>query len=330
MKKWMKLAAVTVASTAMLAACGKSGDEGKSGSGEKEYTIGATQIVEHPSLDAAYQGFKDALKDKGLKVKYDFQSAQNDQNNVSTISNNFVSKQVDLIFANSTPSALGALQATKDIPIVFTSVSDPVGAGLVKSKEKPGGNITGVIDLHPDAIKKTIEFIDDNFKNAKVGLLYNAGEQNSVTQIKTLEDLAKGSNVKFVKRTVANSSEVQQAANTLVGKADVIYIITDNTVVSALDSVVKVANDQKIPLIVGEPDSLKKGGFATYGIDFHTIGYRSGEMAAEILKGEKKPGDIAIENPPELKLFINKEAADKQGVKWNEKWDKDAEIINKK
>lgn len=333
MGKWWKLAAVTVASTAILAACGskdESGNgDGKGSSKKAQYTIGATQIVEHPSLDSAYKGFQEAIKDKGLDVKYDYQNAQNDKSNVSTISNNFVSNKVDLIFANSTPSALGALQATKDIPIVFTSVSDPVGAGLVKSMKEPGQNITGVTDLHPDAIKKTVEFIDQNFKNATVGLLYNAGEQNSVTQIEAVEKAGKGTTLKFAKRTVANSAEVQQAANTLAGKADVIYVITDNTVVSALDSVVKVANEQKIPLVVGEPDSLEKGGFATYGIDFHSIGYRTGEMAADILKGDKKVSDIPVEYPSDMKLFINKEAAEKQGVKWNKDWDKDAEVINK-
>lgn len=330
MKNWVKLTAVALASTALLGACGKSdSDEGKSsGAKEAKYTIGATQIVEHPSLDAAYKGFQDAIKDKGLDVKYNFQNAQNDKSNVNTISNNFVSKKVDLIFANSTPSALGALQATKDIPIVFTSVTDAVESGIAKSMEDHPANITGVVDLHPDAIKKTVDFIGENFKGATVGLLYNAGEQNSVTQIKQVEQAGKKSGLKFEKRTVSTSAEVHQAAKTLAGKADVIYIVTDNTVVSALDSVVKVANEQKIPLVVGEPESLSKGGFATFGIDYHSIGYRAGEMAADILKGDKKVQSLPIEYPKDMKLMINKKAAEKQGVKWNKVWDKDAEVIN--
>src|SRR5699024_8218392 len=116
------------------------------------YTIGATQIVEHPSLDAAYEGFQAALADAGLDVEFNYQNAQNDQNNVKTISDNFVADNVDLIFANSTPSALGALNATKDIPILFTSVTDAVDAGLVDAMDEPGDNITGVVDLHPDGI----------------------------------------------------------------------------------------------------------------------------------------------------------------------------------
>ncbi len=311
-----------------LAACG-SDDETDSASSDDEntYQVGATQIVEHPSLDTAYEGFKDALTDAGLDVEYDFQSAQNDQNNVKPISDGFVADDVDLIFANSTPSALGALQATSDIPIVFTSVTDAVDAGLVPSMDEAGENITGVVDLHPEQIDKTVEFIGTYFEDATIGMVYNAGEQNSVTQVDSVKASAEEQGLEVVERTVANSSEVQQAATTLVGEADVFYIITDNTVVSALDSVVGVANEQDIPLIVGEPDSLAGGGFATFGIDYHTIGYRTGEMAAEILTGEKSPSDLPAEYPPEIQLFINKQGAEEQGVEWNSEWDDKAQFV---
>lgn len=328
----------------VLAACGGSDDEEAAAPEETEeateteeeatedegdgetYRVGATQIVEHPSLDAAYQGFQDAINDAGLDVEFDYQNAQNDQNNVKTISDNFVADDVDLIFANSTPSALGALNATKEIPILFTSVTDAVDAGLVEAMDQPGDNITGVVDLHPDGIEMTVEFIDKYFPDANVGLLYNAGEQNSVTQIEAVNEAAEGTSLTLSERTVANSAEVQQAAQSLAGDVDVFYIITDNTVVSALDSVVGVSNEQSIPLVVGEPDSLTKGGFATYGIDYYTIGYRTGEMAVEILQGEKTPGDIEVEYPPAIQLFINKEAAEAQGVEWNDDWD-DAEFV---
>ncbi|MEI3606992.1 ABC transporter substrate-binding protein [Pseudogracilibacillus sp. SE30717A] len=343
MKKWLQLLLVAVVSVLVLAACGGGEKESNSDSegsaetdtakedeatdGGESFTIGATQIVEHPSLDAAYEGFQAAIEDAGLDVTYDHQSAQGDQNNVKPIADNFVSDDVDLIFANSTPSAVGALNATKDIPILFTSVTDAVDAGLVEAMDKPGDNITGVVDLHPDGIIKTVEFIDKYFPDAKVGLLYNAGEQNSVTQIEAVQEAVEGTSLSLAERTVANSAEVQQAAQTLAGDVDVFYIITDNTVVSALDTVVGVANDQKIPLIVGEPDSLAKGGFATYGIDYHTIGYRTGEMAVEILKGDKTPSEIAVEYPPAIQLFINKGAAEAQGIEWNDDWDNDAEFV---
>lgn len=345
MKKWLQLLIIAAISVLVLAACGggdssssdaeepedagdteESADEEEAEGGEK-FVIGATQILEHPSLDAAYEGFQDAIADAGLDVEFNYQNAQNDQNNVKTISDNFVADNVDLIFANSTPSALGALNATNDIPILFTSVTDAVEAGLVDAMDKPGDNITGVVDLHPESIENTVEFIDKYFEGATVGLIYNAGEKNSVTQIEAVKAAAEGTSLTISERTVANSSEVQQAATTLAGDVDVFYIITDNTVVSALDSVVGVANDQQIPLIVGEPDSLEKGGFATFGIDYHTIGYRTGEMAVEVLKGEKTTAEIDVEYPPAMQLFINKEAAEAQGVEWNDDWDNDAQFL---
>ncbi|WP_138420081.1 ABC transporter substrate-binding protein [Aquibacillus sediminis] len=291
------------------------------------YTIGASQIVEHPSLDAAYKGFQEAIDDAGLEVEYDYQSAQNDVNNASTIAKNFVSDSVDLIFANSTPSAQGALAATDDIPIIFTSVTDAVEGGLVESMDQPGENITGVLDLHPESIENTVSFIDTYFEEATVGLIYNSGEANSVAQIEAVNAAIEGTSLNTEERTVATSADVQQAATTLVGDADVIYVITDNTVVDALEAVVGVSNDQDIPLIVGEPDSVRKGGFATYGIDYHTIGYRAGEMAVEVLTGEKTTSDIPVEIPPEMQLFINKDAAEDQGVEWNEDWDEEAQFL---
>ncbi|WP_035723737.1 ABC transporter substrate-binding protein [Gracilibacillus boraciitolerans] len=294
---------------------------------DEVYQIGATQIVEHPSLDAAFEGFKQAIADAGLEAEYDFQSAQNDPNNASTIANNFVADGVDLIFANSTPSAQSALNATSDIPILFTSVTDAVEAGLVEAMDQPGDNITGVLDMHPDSIANTIKFIDTYFEGSTIGLVYSAGEANSVAQIEAVNAAVEGTSLSTVEATVGNSSEVQSATNSLVGEADVFYIITDNTVVSALEAVIAIAEEQDIPMIVGEPDSVARGGFATFGIDYHTIGYRTGEMAVEVLTGEKTTADIPVEVPPNMQLFINKEAAEAQGVEWHEDWDKDAELL---
>lgn len=340
MKKWLQFLIIASLAILVLAACGGGSDTGTDEADDAEtteneeaaddgetYVVGATQIVEHPSLDAAYEGFQKALEDAGLNVEFDFQSAQGDQNNVKTISDNFVAADVDLIFANSTPSALGALNATKDIPIVFTSVTDAVEAGLVEAMDKPGENITGVVDQHPESIQKTVEFIDKYFEGAHVGLIYNAGEPNSVVQIEAVNEAAEGTSLTLSERTVATSAEVQQAATSLAGDVDLFYIVTDNTVVSALDSVVGVANDQQIPLVVSEPDSLAKGGFVTFGIDYYTIGYRSGEIAAEILTGAKSPSEIPVEYPADIELIINKEAAELQGVEWNDEWDNEATIF---
>src|SRR5690625_5113479 len=147
-------------------------------------------------------------------------------------------------------------------------------------------------------------------------------------QIENVNKAVKGTSLSTSERKVSNSSEVQQAASTLSGDVDVMYIVTDNTVVSALDSVVDIAEEQDIPLIVGEPDSLEKGGFATYGIDYHTIGKRTGEMAVEVLTGETEIENLDVEYPPEVQLYINKEASEAQGVEWDETWDEEAELID--
>ncbi|WHZ59338.1 ABC transporter substrate-binding protein [Metabacillus hrfriensis] len=310
----------------LAAGCGSKDTAGSAGS-EKTYQVGVTQIVEHPSLDAALEGFKKALDEKGLKVEYDVQIAGGDQNNSQTIASNFVGDDVDLIFANSTPSALSALNATKDIPIVFTSVTDPIGAGLVKSFEEPGANITGTTDTHPDAVPSTVKFIDENVEGNKIGMIYNSGEQNSAAQIDLVEKAIKGTDLEIVESSVSTSAEVKQAAEALVGKVDAFYIITDNTVVSALESVISVAGGEDIPLFVGELDSVARGGFAAYGFDYNDIGYEAGLKAADILAGNKKASEIPVEYPQKLKLQISKKAAEAMNVEIKEEWE-DAEIID--
>jgi putative tryptophan/tyrosine transport system substrate-binding protein len=335
-KSMKRIAVPLVISLLAVSGCGGHTEPTATSSDEKgkeiqTVTIGVTQIVEHPSLDAAFEGFKKALEDGGFKegenVTYNVQIAQGDMNNNQTIANNFVSDQVDLIFANSTPSAQSALNATKDIPIIFTSVTDPVGASLVPSMDQAGENITGTTDTHPEAINKVIQFIDEQTDTKTVGLIYNSGEQNSVSQIEKVKEAAKNTDLKFVETSVSTSAEVKQAAESLVGKADVFYIVTDNTVVSAIESVVSVANDKKIPVFTGELDSLKRGCFAAYGFDYYDIGYEAGEMAVSILKGEKKPSEIKPQYPQKLKLVINKTAAKNQGVAIKPEWEGMAEFI---
>jgi len=332
MKRKVKAVSIALAGMLLLAGCGSkesSGSSEKTGSG-KEFNVGITQFAPHPSLDAATEGFKKALKDKGLKVKFDEQNAQADMNNTQTIANNFVGDKVDLIFANATPSATAALNATKDIPIVFTSVTDPVGAGFVKSFDQPGKNITGTTDNHPDATKKTINFITEEVKAKNVGVIFNSGEQNSEVQVKEVKKLVEEKGAKLVEASVSNTSEVKQAAESLVGRVNAIYIPTDNTVVTALDSVIAVANSKKIPLFVGELDSMKKGAVAASGFSYYDLGYQSGLMAAEILTGKKKPSEIPVELPKSLKLVINKKAAEAQGLTVKEEWSKLGEFYEGK
>nr|WP_236561233.1 ABC transporter substrate-binding protein [Pontibacillus sp. HMF3514] len=292
--------------------------------GDAKYQIGVTQIVEHPSLDAAQEGFKAAINDAGLDADFDVQVAQDPKNN-KPIAEKFVGNKVDLIFANSTPSAQSVLNETKDIPIVFTSVTDPVGANLVDSMEKPGGNVTGTSDTHPEAMQKTLSFMTEEAGVESIGMIYNAGEQNSVSQVEKVKELTDGS-VEVKEATVSSSAEVKQAAESLAGKVDAFYIITDNTVVSALESVLLVGQDQKTPVFVAELDSVKRGGVAAYGFDYYDIGYEAGEKAVKILEEGKKPGDIPATYPQNLKLLINKDAAKKMGLEIKDEWKDMAEF----
>ena len=319
--RWNKMLAVIFSSALILAACGTEESGGKkSVASSKTYKIGVSQIVEHPSLNAAYDGFKKALEDEGIDAEYDEQIAQGDNSINTTIATNLVSAGVDLIFANSTPSAQAAASATEDIPIVFTSVTDAVGAELVDSMEEPGGNITGTIDAHPEAISQTMKFIKEELGAKKVGMVFNAGEQNSRAQVDAVKEMLSEMDMTVVEASVATSADVKSAAESLIGKADAFYIITDNTVVSALESVISVANDNKIPMMVGEFDSVERGGLAAYGFEYFDIGYEAGQMAAKILKGESKPDELPVQIPQKLKLIMNKDTANSLGLDIKDEW----------
>lgn len=304
----------------LLAACGNSGEVKDKKTSSKKYKIGVSQIVEHPSLNAAYDGFKKALEDAGIDVEYDVQIAQGDNSVNTTIATNLVSADVDLIFANSTPSAQAAASATTEIPIIFTSVTDAVGAELVDSMESPGGNVTGTIDAHPDAITNTMKFLKEELGAENVGMVFNSGEQNSRAQVDAVKEMLKEMDMTVVEASVATSADVKQATESLLGKVDSMYIITDNTVVSALESVISVANDNKIPMMVGEFDSVKRGGLAAYGFEYFDIGYEAGQMAVKILKGESKPADLPVQIPQKLKLIMNKDTASTLGLDIKDEW----------
>lgn len=314
----------------LLAACNNDADStndtaegtGSSSSATEEtktFKIGTTQIAEHASLDSATEGFKAAIADAGITAEYIDETANGDNSANMTIAQQLVSENVDLIFANSTASAQAAKGATSDIPVIFTSVTDAVGAELIASMEAPGANVTGTIDLHPDTIKNTISFLKE-LGAKKIGMVYNAGEQNSVAQVTTVKELAAEASLTVVEAAVSTSAEVRQASESLLGKIDAFYIITDNTVVSALESVVAVANAEKLPLIVGELDSVERGGLAAYGFEYYDIGYEAGQMAAQILLEGKSPSDIPSAFPANLKLVINKSTADLLGIEIKDEW----------
>jgi len=282
----------------------------------QQKSVAVTAIVEHPALDAVRDGVQDALKqagyESGKNLKWQYQSAQGNTGTAAQIARKFVGDRPDAIVAIATPSAQSVVAATKDVPVVYSAVTDPVAAQLVPSMEASGTNVTGVSDLL--ALDKQIELIKKVVPGAKrVGMVYNPGEANSVVVVKQLQDLLPKAGMTLVEAAAPRTVDVASAARSLIGKVDVIYTNTDNNVVSAYESLVKVGNDAKIPLVASDTDSVKRGAIAALGIDYHDLGVQTGKIVVRILKGEK-PGAIPSETSSNLRLFVNPGAAAKQGV----------------
>ncbi|WP_134698527.1 ABC transporter substrate-binding protein [Ammoniphilus sp. YIM 78166] len=328
-KQWFKQ--LGLLSCLLLTACGgaqttnapaeSAKTEAPAPAAQEKLKIGITQIIEHPALDAAREGFIAALKDNGYidgeTIVIDFQSAQGDPSTVNTIAQKFASDKKDAILAISTPSAQSIVKTTEgtDIPVFFTAITDPLKAKLVDNIEKPGKNVTGYSDTHPEAIKRAMGVIPELFPDVKtVGIIYNSGEANSVVNVDNAKNALAELGLKAVEVNASNATEVKQAAESLVGRADVIYVPKDNTAVAALKAIVKVAEDNKVPMFVGEMDSVKNGGFAGFGVDYFDLGYDTGKMAVKVLKGEAKTGDLAVQFPAEISLAVNKEAAANEGI----------------
>ncbi|MCT7666544.1 ABC transporter substrate-binding protein [Shinella kummerowiae] len=282
----------------------------------EDVTVAVTAIVEHPALDAARDGVKEALEAAGYKegenLKFLYESAQGNPATAAQIARQFAGEDPTVIVPISTPSAQAVVSATKDIPIVFTAVSDPLGAQLVTDMDKPGGNVTGLSDLSP--VAEHLALIKEILPNAKtIGFLYNSGEANSVSLLAVLKAEAEKAGLTVVESAATKSAEVQGAARALVGRADAIYIPTDNTIISALEGAVAVAEEAKLPLFTADTDSVSRGAIAALGFNYKDVGKQTGEIVVRILKGEK-PGDIAVKVAAGTDLVVNKSAATKMGV----------------
>jgi putative ABC transport system substrate-binding protein len=278
--------------------------------------VAVTAIVEHPALDAARDGVRDELKaagyEEGKNLKFVYESAQGNPGTAVQIAQKFVGESPSVIVPISTPSAQAVVSATSDIPVVFTAVTDPLGAKLISNLEKPGGNVTGMSDLSP--IAKHLELIHEVVPAAKkIGVPFNPGEANAVTLVNLLKEKAAPMGLEIVEAPAPKSSDVQAAAQSLVGKVDVIYVPTDNTIVSALEAVIGVGIDNKLPVFAGDTDSVKRGAIAAVGFDYYDVGRQTGKIVARILKGEK-PGDIAVQGVEITQLFVNPGAAEKMGI----------------
>jgi putative tryptophan/tyrosine transport system substrate-binding protein len=308
------LGAGLVASALLLTACGGGNTGGGAGGGES-VEIGIGQIVSHPSLDATREGFKRALAENGYtegeNVTFDEQNAQGDQATATSIASNFASDQKDLVLAIATPMAQAAAQSIVDIPVLFTAVTDPVEAGLVDSLEQPGGNLTGTTDRND--VARQLGLVKELVPDAQsVGIVYSSGEVNSQVQVDAAREAAQELGLELELATVSNSSEVQQAAQSL--DVDAYYVPTDNNVVSALESLIQVAESKQVPVIPAEGDSVERGGVATYGINYEELGFQTGLMAVQILDEGADPAQMPVESQTEPELILNQAAAQRMGV----------------
>lgn len=308
-KKLLAVMLTAVMAMSMLTGCGSKSD----------YTIGISQFAVHGSLDNCREGFLAGLAEEGIvegeNLTVEYVNAQADPGTAAMTADNFVSKKVDLICAIATPSATTAYNSTMgtDIPVIYTAVSDPVEAGLANGDGSSVGNITGTSDaLAVDAQLRMIREVLPDAK--KVGIIYTTSEANSISTVKQYEELAGTYGFEIVSTGVTSISEVQLAAADLVSKVDCISNMTDNTVVSALQSVLEEANKKNIPVFGSEVEQVKAGCVASMGLEYYELGIQTGKMAAKVLKGEAKASEMKYEVISEPSLYVNFAAAEKIGL----------------
>ncbi|BAB99644.1 Uncharacterized BCR [Corynebacterium glutamicum ATCC 13032] len=280
--------------------------------GGDSYRVGINQLVQHPALDAATTGFKEAFEEAGVDVTFDEQNANGEQGTALTISQQFASDNLDLVLAVATPAAQATAQNITDIPVLFTAVTDAVSAELVDSNEAPGGNVTGTSDIAP--IEQQLELLQQLVPDAKsIGIVYASGEVNSQVQVDEVTKAAEPLGLSVNTQTVTTVNEIQQAVEAL-GDVDVIYVPTDNMVVSGISSLVQVAEQKQIPVIGAESGTVEGGALATLGIDYTELGRQTGEMALRILQDGEDPATMPVETATEFTYVINEDAAERQGV----------------
>ena len=309
--------ALLMASALMLSLAGCSQTGGSSSSGEAEtLRIGIIQPMEHESLDAAREGFVQALADHGYTdgdtIVLDYQNAQGDSSALLTISQRFVGDDCDLVLAIGTGAAQSIASQTSEIPVLITAVTDPVDAGLVQSSEAPGTNVTGTNDMNP--IREQLELIPEILPDAQtVGLLYTSSEDNSILQIEEAKAILEEMNLDYVEQTVTGSNDVQQAVQSIVTRCDAIYIPTDNTFASAMPLVGSVVMESGTPVICGATGMVEAGGLITLGLNYYNLGYQTGEMAVQVLEGAD-PASMPVQSQNQYDYVVNEEMLSALGM----------------
>ena len=282
----------------------------------EKVVVAVTAIDEHPALVACRDGIRDALKaagyEDGKNLKFVYESAKGDPAAAAQIARRFAQSKPDVIVPISTPSALAVVRATIGIPVVFAAVTDPLGAKLVRDMHEPGGNVTGVSDLSP--VRAHINLIEAITPGARtIGVLFNPLESNSHTLVYLMKKTAMGANMTIVEAPARKSSDVPAAVQGLVGKADVIFVLTDNTIVAKLDTIIKVGVDNGMPVYAGDIDAVKRGAIAAIGLDYYNDGWQAGNIVVRILRGAK-PGKIPVAVAEKTKLYVNPTIAEEMGL----------------
>lgn len=286
-----------------------------SGLQAKQVYVATTAIVEHPALDAVRDGVKEALNEGGYAgdaLKFTYESAQGQPVIAAQIARKMVGDEPDVIVAIATPSAQAAVSASKSIPVVFSAVTDPIGAKLVPSLKQPGSNVTGLSDMVN--VKQQLALITEFMPNIKkLGVPFNPGEANAVAIVEALTIEAKKQGIEIIGSPAPKSADVMVASKQLVGKADAIYCPTDNTIISAFESVVKVGIDAQIPVFAADTGSVARGAVAAVGYDYFDLGRQTGELVVRILNGEKA-GEIDVKMAVGTDLFVNPKMAARMGI----------------
>jgi len=321
MKKILLLVSIAIM---LVLSCGNEVKKSSETGGEKSkdtFKVGITQIVAHPALDSAREGFKDAFKESGLKVTFDEKNANGEIATANMIANNFVTEKVDLIYAIATSTAQSAAQATNKLPVVFSAITDPEAAGLIKE------NVTGISDRVN--VKQQLELLlklDSKIK--KVGVIYNSSEQNSKVQVDDLKKAASELGLIIVEKSVTQVSEIPQASEALVKSSDALYLPTDNLVASVVNLITEKAIAAKKIAFGAESAHVKGGALITQGIDYYEMGKEAGKIAVEILKNGKKPSDISFKKMDLNDIVINNKTLAAIGISLPEDIKLKAKTIN--
>ena len=279
-------------------------------------TIGISQFIQHDALDASREGFIEGLKEKGYKdgenITIDYKNAQGEIGTAQTIAQQFASDKKDLILAIATPTAQAAYNTTKEIPIVFTAVTDPVIAEIAKDWKSSGTNVTGVSDMVP--VDKQLELLIKLIPGVKtIGVIYNTSEANSKVQVDELKKQASIFNLEVKEIGVTNVNEINQNLTSAIGDIDVLYTPTDNTIAAAYDLVGDLALKNNVPILGAEEAVVSKGGLCSIGIDYLKLGKETAYKAVEIIEG-KKPSEVEITTLSDMSITINTDVAKKLDI----------------